>query len=108
MLAVAILQVVSGRNDKGSPWFAARIQDSVTMMTAAHLPAADDLVATILGGMFLQTVTWWLANDRPLTSDELAVRYARLASAIIRDTDSASSAFQPPNPVACTPASEGQ
>ncbi|WP_327114796.1 TetR/AcrR family transcriptional regulator [Nocardia sp. NBC_01730] len=78
---------------KGSQWFAARIQDTVTSMTIEHLPLpspVDDLVATLLGGMFLQTVTWWLTNNRPVPSRDMAADYARLAAALIREANDVS------------------
>jgi AcrR family transcriptional regulator len=46
-----------GRN--GSTWFAHKMQSALANMTAQHLPQPpDDLVPTLLGGMFLQAVTW--------------------------------------------------
>lgn len=77
---------------KGSRWFAARIQDTVTSMTAAHLPLPspiDEFVSALLGGMFVQTLTWWLANDQPLSAQDMAARYARLAAAVIRESNTA-------------------
>ncbi|MTE13365.1 TetR/AcrR family transcriptional regulator [Nocardia aurantiaca] len=72
---------------KGSRWFATRIQDTVTGMTATHLPLptpVDNLVATLLGSMFVQTVTWWLTNNQPLPARDMAANYASLAAAIIQ------------------------
>ncbi|MGV9678528.1 TetR/AcrR family transcriptional regulator [Nocardia sp. NPDC003482] len=70
---------------KGSPWFAERIRTTLTDMTGTHLrasPPSDDLVATLLGGMLTDTITWWLRHDRPLSTHELADRYAHLATAL--------------------------
>lgn len=75
---------------KGSPWFAARIQDTVTSMTATHLPLpapVDDLIATLLGGMFLNSVTWWLTHDRPVPARDMATHYARLAAVLISEAN---------------------
>ncbi|GAB2558760.1 TetR/AcrR family transcriptional regulator [Nocardia heshunensis] len=84
---------------KGSRWFATRIQDTVTEMTATHLPLAapvDNLVATLLGGMFVQTVTWWLTNNQPIPARDMAINYAQLAAAIIQQA--AAPDFHPGTP----------
>jgi hypothetical protein len=63
---------------------------SLARMTTEHLSPlrADDLVPTVLGAMFVQTITWWLEHDRPTSPREIAVRSARLAAAVIADTQS--------------------
>lgn len=73
---------------KGSQWFAHRVRESVTAMNAERLAPeirSDGLTPTLLGAMFLQTLTWWLDNDRPVPPRVLAERYARLAAAIVRE-----------------------
>jgi AcrR family transcriptional regulator len=71
-----------GKN--GSNWFATRMQAALAEMTAEHLPQPpSDLVPTLLGGMFLQAITWWLSNGRPSPPKEIAERTASLASAVI-------------------------
>jgi AcrR family transcriptional regulator len=70
----------------GSSWFATRMHGALAGMTAEHLPRApDDLVPTLLGGMFLQAITWWLNNARPCGPREIATRTAGLASALIAE-----------------------
>jgi AcrR family transcriptional regulator len=75
---------------KGSPWFADRMRATLAAMAAAHLtsdgpaPAAD-LVPTVLGAMFVQSITWWLDNGRPTAPREMAAVSARLAGAVIRE-----------------------
>ncbi|GAB3962411.1 TetR/AcrR family transcriptional regulator [Actinoallomurus acanthiterrae] len=71
-----------GRN--GSSWFADRMRATLAGMAADHLPqSADDLVPTLLAGMHLQAITWWLGTGRSLPPEEIAVRTARLAAALI-------------------------
>jgi AcrR family transcriptional regulator len=69
---------------RGSSWFATRMHATLSDMTAEHFPPqSDDLVPTLLGGMFIQAITWWLANGRPSPPKEIAERTANLASAVI-------------------------
>ncbi|WP_200834706.1 TetR/AcrR family transcriptional regulator [Amycolatopsis alkalitolerans] len=70
----------------GSSWFATRMRASLSEMTVAHLAplAATDLVPTVLGGMFVQTITWWLDHGRPVPPAEISAEAARLASAVMR------------------------
>lgn len=75
---------------KGSPWFADRMRATLAAMAAEHLPAggaspAADLVPTVLGAMFTQSITWWLDSGRPATPAEMAATSARLAGAVIRE-----------------------
>ncbi|MCX4096210.1 TetR/AcrR family transcriptional regulator [Nocardia sp. alder85J] len=74
---------------KGSPWFADRMRTSLAAMTTTgHFPGhtADDLVPTVLAGMFVQSVVWWLEQDRPCPPEEIAARSARLIRAVIEST----------------------
>jgi AcrR family transcriptional regulator len=70
---------------KGSTWFARRMQATLSDMTTRHhLPQPPgDLLPTLLGGMFLQAITWWLDNDRRVPAQEIAIRTAEFASALI-------------------------
>lgn len=84
---------------KGSPWFASRMRASLTDMVKEHLPVpppparragpppSDSLPAAVLGAMFAQSITWWLANDRPCPPREIAAQSARLAGAVIAETN---------------------
>ncbi|WP_329092808.1 MULTISPECIES: TetR/AcrR family transcriptional regulator [unclassified Streptosporangium] len=77
-----------GKN--GSPWFAAKMRQSLADMVTEHLrppPSSDGLVPIVLGGMFVQAITWWLENGRPSSPREIATRTGRLASAIITETN---------------------
>jgi AcrR family transcriptional regulator len=69
----------------GSSWFAAKMRASLAEMTVAHLTplAATDLVPTVLGGLFVQAITWWLDHGRPVPTAEIAAQTSRLASAVM-------------------------
>lgn len=81
----------------GSPWFADRMRATLAAMVTEHLPALNDanpgragrpgtdLVPTVLGAMFVQSITWWLDQGRPYPPRRIAVRSARLASAVIAE-----------------------
>ncbi|MFI6734425.1 TetR-like C-terminal domain-containing protein [Nonomuraea sp. NPDC050451] len=74
---------------KGSPWFAAKMQSSLSNMVAQHLaplPTSDGLVATLTGGMFVQAITWWLENGRPMSPYEMP---SKSAFALIAEADRA-------------------
>lgn len=80
-----------GRN--GSPWFADRMRATLAAMVTEHLPLpaarpGADLVPTVLGAMFVQSITWWLDQGRPYSPRRIAVRSARLASAVIAEAQS--------------------
>jgi AcrR family transcriptional regulator len=80
---------------KGSSWFTARIQNTLTAMTSGHLRLAaplDDLVATLLGGMLTNAITWWLHHQRPLNSHDLATKSAELADALVARAQTLSNA----------------
>ncbi|WP_433439572.1 TetR/AcrR family transcriptional regulator [Nonomuraea sp. CA-141351] len=79
---------------KGSSWFAAKMQSSLSNNIAHHLDSittSGSLVATLLGGMFVQAIAWWLENERPLSPYEIATETARLASAVITEANRPSS-----------------
>lgn len=95
---------------KGSPWFTARIQNTLTTMTSAHLRLAgplDNLVATLLGGMLTNTITWWLHHQRPLDTRELATKSAELADAVVARAQSMSTTTDFPIPGEEAPLSPG-
>lgn len=68
----------------GSTWFARRMHVALADMTARHLPQSrGDLFPTLLGGMFLQSIVWWLGTGRQIPARQIATRTAGLASALI-------------------------
>jgi AcrR family transcriptional regulator len=80
----------------GSPWFANRMRATLAEMAERHVPSAPGssapprggLVPTLISGMFVQSITWWLENDRPSPPHEIADRSAKIASAIIAEANS--------------------
>lgn len=81
-----------GRN--GSPWFADRMRATLAGMVSAHLPPPEDgapggdLVPTVLAAMSVQSIAWWLEQGRPYPPRAIAVRSARLASAVLAEAQS--------------------
>jgi AcrR family transcriptional regulator len=76
---------------RGSQWFAVRMRTSLSGMVAQHIPSSGPtggLVPSLVAAMFVQAITWWLDNDRPLSSQEMAVRTGRLAGSVIREANS--------------------
>jgi AcrR family transcriptional regulator len=77
---------------KGSPWFADRMRASLAAMVTEHLSgagpsaraSADGLVPTVLGAMFVQSITWWLEHDRAMPAAEIAARTGEMAGALLR------------------------
>jgi AcrR family transcriptional regulator len=84
----------------GSPWFADRMRATMADMAKQHLPDAPAvgagshrpqaaaLVPTLIAAMFVQTITWWLENDRPVPPRQIADRSAKLAAALIAEANS--------------------
>ena len=70
---------------KGSPWFADRMRSALAAMSSQHLPGhdADALAPSVISGMFVQSILWWLEHDRPCLPDEFAEQSARLIRAVI-------------------------
>ncbi|MGW4369319.1 TetR/AcrR family transcriptional regulator [Nocardia takedensis] len=70
---------------QGSPSFTAGLQAAFvslnTCVTAAPR-AADSLTLAVLGAMLTQTTLWWLDNDRPIPSADLAARYLVMVNAV--------------------------
>jgi hypothetical protein len=65
----------------------ALLADMVTLHLARP-PSSGRLVATIVGAMFVQAISWWLKNDQPSSPREIATQTAQLASAIINQANS--------------------
>lgn len=85
-----------GRN--GSPWFADRMRATLAGMVGAHLPpprdqgpgpgSGPDFVPTVLAALSVQSIAWWLERGRPCPPRSIAVRSARLASAVLAEAQS--------------------
>lgn len=84
---------------KGSPWFVMKMRTSLAELVKQYeqhplwqpgdrekdplaVAYTRDLIATLL----VETIIWWLEQDRPYTSQEMAWRCASLASAILKET----------------------
>jgi AcrR family transcriptional regulator len=81
----------------GSPWFANRMRATLADIAKQHMPdapvspahpPATGLVPTLLSAMFVQTITWWLENDRPSTPHQIADQSSKLAAAILTEASS--------------------
>jgi AcrR family transcriptional regulator len=70
---------------KGSAWFADRMRSAFAAMSSEHLPGrdADALVPSVISGMFVQSILWWLEHDRPCPPAEIAGQSAQLIRAVI-------------------------
>ncbi|HZE39640.1 MAG TPA: TetR/AcrR family transcriptional regulator [Stackebrandtia sp.] len=70
---------------KGSPWFVNRMRVALATMSGAHLPGhgPDDLVPTVISGMFVQSIVWWLEHDQPCSPEEMGERSSLLIRAVI-------------------------
>jgi len=87
---------------RGSGWFADSMRATLAEVIKAHFPesattesaspgrgpGAPGLAPTVLAGMFVQAIMWWLENDRPIPPGEIAARTARMASAVITEVNS--------------------
>lgn len=84
---------------KGSFWFVLKMRASLVELIKQyeHRPAlqsvdpakasfTDVYVRNLLAVMLVETITWWLEQDRPYSSQEMAWRSAALASAILKET----------------------
>ncbi len=81
----------------GSPWFANRMRATLADMAARHLPdnpgsparpPAAELLPTLLAALYVQTITWWLDNDRPSPPRQIADQFAGIAAAVITQAHS--------------------
>lgn len=83
---------------RGSPWFAARMRGTLADMVSEHLEIpnappspgrgkADGLVPTVLAAMFVQAITWWLDQGRPVAPQVIATQTAKLAEAVINEAN---------------------
>lgn len=84
---------------KGSMWFVSKMRSSLVALIKQYeqmpvlQPAdstkttfTDDYVRNLLAALLVETITWWLAQGRPYSPQEMAWRSAALASAIFKET----------------------
>jgi AcrR family transcriptional regulator len=73
-----------GRN--GSPWFADRMRARLADLAARHQSPRTGLAATLVAAVFVQSITWWLENDRPSPARQIAAQTAQIAAAIYAES----------------------
>lgn len=84
---------------KGSPWFVWKMRSALAELVKEHervpngpAPAArpvfvfvDTFVPDLVSAMLVEAITWWLEQRMPYTPEEMALRCARLASALFKE-----------------------
>jgi AcrR family transcriptional regulator len=69
---------------KAGTWFADKMRTKLGELSAMHLPEAPgSMMPGILGAMFVQAISWWLAHGQPTPPAEIAAHTARLAQALL-------------------------
>lgn len=94
-----LYRVLLGKN--GSPWFVAKMRVSITELIKGYEqysplqdiarsrdPLLSEYVRDIISTLLVETITWWLENNRPFPPKEIALRCASLSSAIFIETSS--------------------
>lgn len=85
---------------RGSPWFVIKMRRSIMELINRHghipsgqsaidhpiYPLTDEFVPDLVATMFVEAITWWLEQDQPYPSEEIARRCALLVSAIFKET----------------------
>jgi AcrR family transcriptional regulator len=86
---------------KGSPWFARKMRASLAGLVkkrgslphgtnsstrSAHT-FSDEFVPNLVSAMFVEAIIWWLEQERPYSSKEMATRTALLASAVFKEAN---------------------
>jgi AcrR family transcriptional regulator len=92
-----LYRVLLGKN--GSPWFVSKMRASITELikgyeqyaplqdiALARDPLLSDYVRDIISTLLVETITWWLENNRPFPPKEIALRCGSLASSIFLET----------------------
>src|SRR5215831_825205 len=83
---------------KGSPWFVRKMRAALAdlIKERGRLPHGPDgsarplhaisntLVPDLVAALWVEAITWWLAQGRPHSPREIATRTARLAAALFR------------------------
>lgn len=79
--------------DSRQGWFAHHLRTRFASLAVGHAANRGDLfgemtavaLSQILAAVFAETISWWLANDLPITAQAAATGAARAAGAIIRE-----------------------
>jgi len=84
---------------KGSPWFVRKMRTSLGELVKEHarvpdgphaadwpaLTFTDTFVPNLVSAMLVEAIIWWLEQGMPYTPQEIAIRCARLASALFKE-----------------------
>ena len=84
---------------KGSPWFVRKMRASLASLIKEHgrLPHgpdasarpvhtfSDEFVPDLVSTLFVESIIWWLEQERPYTPREIATRSALLAAALFKE-----------------------
>jgi AcrR family transcriptional regulator len=84
---------------KGSPWFVRKMRTSLANLVKEHehvpgvqptadwpiLMFSDTFVPDLVSAMLVEAIIWWLEQKMPYTPGEIAMRCARLASALLKE-----------------------
>ncbi|QBD78835.1 TetR/AcrR family transcriptional regulator [Ktedonosporobacter rubrisoli] len=79
---------------KGSFWLVTKMRTSLADMTKEHVHAQkgkgnrafeEGFVPTLLSGLYVDAITWWLAQERPYPPEEMAQRCSLLASSLFKE-----------------------
>src|SRR5579859_7355758 len=85
---------------KGSPWFVRKMRASLAGLVSQlgqlphgpnasnhpiHHTFSDAFVPDLVSTLFVESITWWLEQERPYTPREIATRTALLASALFKE-----------------------
>ncbi len=81
---------------KGSPWFVLKMRATMIELVKQFgrlpfserpiYPTSDEFVPDLIATLLVEAVTWWLEQDKPYSTEEMARRCVALAGAIFRET----------------------
>lgn len=81
---------------KGSRWFVLKMRASMVDLLKEFgrlpltdrpiYPIADEFIPNLLATMVVEAITWWLEQEKPYASQEIANRCVLLAGAILKET----------------------
>jgi AcrR family transcriptional regulator len=95
-----LYRALLGKN--GSPWFVMKMRASLAglIKERGHLPHGpqasahpahifqDEFMPDLVSTMLVETITWWLENQRPYPPKEIATRSSLLAAAVFKEAGS--------------------
>src|SRR5215813_504341 len=84
---------------KGSPWFVRKMRASLSELVKEHervpdglhpgdwpaLTFTDTFVPDLVSALLVEAIIWWLEKGMSYTPQEIAIRCARLASALFKE-----------------------